>query len=208
MKNTLKALTIGAALVCASAAYAIPSSGSVYIEKTANAATYGGGEFKATVGSEDPFYTFCVEREQPLTSSLPGTFDYMLSNSTSSTSNVLSEGTVYLYRKFLAEPFPAVTRKDLSISLQLAIWTLEGEGAGLGQTTVNNTFLALVDGIFGAGAYSDTTDNTVRVMQIKSGEDDLQDVLVYVPDSGTSLLLLGFGLTVLAVARRRMNSAC
>lgn len=212
MKKILQLLTLGAALIGASVAYAIPSTGSVDLEATANSASYGGGEFQATLlNSQDPFYTFCVERYQSISSLLPGNFGYTLSDRTSSTGNVLSEGTVYLYRKFVAGTLydlGAPTRQDNSIALQLAIWTLEGEGAGLGQNTGNNTFLAMVDGIYGTGAYDDTTDNSVRVMQIWGGNsEDLQDVLVYVPDSGTSFLLLGFGLTVLAVARRRMNSA-
>ncbi|MDQ8183723.1 VPDSG-CTERM sorting domain-containing protein [Pelagicoccus sp. SDUM812005] len=217
MKNTLKALIAVASIAGATLAQAvsIPTSGSVDLSETPYSAS-GGGEFLAEVAGYDSFYTFCVQRYETLTSELPGTFDYTISDTTSTGShpssipnNTLKEGTTYLYRMFVAGTLydltDAVSRTANSISLQKAIWELQGVGAGLGQHSGNNTFLAMVYGLFGeAGAKATTSDATVKVMRIWGPQgEDLQDVLVYVPDSGATLALLGLGLAGLAFARRR-----
>ena len=209
MKKLIKTLTLITVLLGATAAYAIPSTGSAFIEKTPYSAN-GGGEFLVTVPGEDPFYTFCVERNQSLTAYLDGTFNYEVASSTSSTGNVMSKGTVHLYRMFLAGTLydlGGADRQANSIKLQYAIWTLEGEGSGLGQTILNNAWLAIANGVYGAGMTDDSTDTTVRVMRIwgqEQGDDkDYQDLIVYVPDSGASMALLGMALVVLAIGRRK-----
>ncbi|MDQ8183724.1 VPDSG-CTERM sorting domain-containing protein [Pelagicoccus sp. SDUM812005] len=218
MNNTLKVLLAIATFAGASAAQAvsIPTSGVADVSKTDYSAS-GGGEFHVEVTGYDSFYTFCVQRYEPLSALLDGTFSYTIAGSTSAgthvktaPNNVLSEGTVYLYRKFVAGALynlaDAVARKSNSISLQKAIWELEGEGAGLGQSSANNAFLATVYGLFGeAGAKADATDKTVKVLQLwDSQNNDLQDVLVYVPDSGATLALLGVALVGTAFIRRRL----
>ncbi|MDQ8201089.1 VPDSG-CTERM sorting domain-containing protein [Pelagicoccus enzymogenes] len=217
MKNILKSLLAVAAIAGATVAQAvsIPPAGSVDLSGTPYSAS-GGGEFLAEVAGYPSFYTFCVQRYETLTSELPGTFDYTIASTTSVgthpssiPNNTIKEGTSYLYRMFLAGTLydlgDVVSRKANSISLQKAIWELQGVGAGLGQNAGNNVFLGMVYGLFGeAGAKATTSDVTVKVMRIWGPQgEDLQDVLVYVPDSGATLALLGLGLAGLMVARRR-----
>ncbi|MDQ8201090.1 VPDSG-CTERM sorting domain-containing protein [Pelagicoccus enzymogenes] len=218
MNNTLKALFAAVTLAGASLAQAvsIPSSGVADVSETPYSAN-GGGEFLVEVSGYDSFYTFCVQRYETLSSLLDGTFNYTISDSTSvgthvktAPINILSAGTVYLYRQFVAGALydlgDAVSRKANSISLQKAIWELEGEGAGLGQNAGNNSFLSTVYGMFGElGAKADSADKTVKVMQLWDAQgNDLQDVLVYVPDSGSTLALLGLGFVSFALIRRRV----
>lgn len=211
MKSLIKTLTVGAVLCAASSVFAIsiPNAGTIDIAKGAyRNSALGGGEFDASIGTHD-FITFCVERYQSLSSWLPGTFDYTLDDNMTSTGNAVSAGTVWLFRQFTAGTLSgydfadAVSRSNSAASLQLAMWNLDGYAGAL---DVGNPFVAMAIAHFGgnAAALADSTDETVKVVQIWGPEEeDLQDVLVYVPDSGATFALLGLGLTVLAVFRRR-----
>lgn len=209
MKNLIKALTIGAALIGASAAYAIPSSGTIDIAKGAyRNSSMGGGEFDATIGTNN-FITFCVERYQSLSAYLPGTFDYTLDDNMTSTGNAVSAGTVWLFRQFTAGTLTgydfanAVSRSTSAETLQMAMWNLDGYAGAL---DVGNQFVALAVAHFGnaTNARAASTDYTVKVVQVWGSEnEDRQDVLVYVPDSGSTLILLGLGLAGMALLRRR-----
>lgn len=211
MKNTVKSLFAVAALGAASLVNAaiLPSTGSVVMENTNfdGVTNIGGGEFKATVAGFGTFYTFCMEYSEHI--SLPGTYDYSLSSSVDSHVDNVSKGTAFLYELFVKGGLYARTLNaahDLAAGqLQAAIWLLEDEVASGFKYTVGNPFINLVVSQFGslANAKADDNQGRVQVMNLTIGQTHYQDVLVYVPDSGATLALLGLGLTGIAIARRR-----
>lgn len=133
----------------------------------------------------------------------------------------LSNGTAYLYTAFVKNELPDHLLGSTKVGsyldnhdrnaglLQQAIWTLEDEynynkaqfHYGLGY----NPYLELVFNVFGvAGAYANSTDSKVRVLNLWDAKGkDVQSLLVYVPDSGMTAALFGLGLLSLAAFRRR-----
>lgn len=210
MKNALKTLLAVAALGAASIANAalIPSNGSVTIYDTPWDGNLVGGEYRGEVGDFD-FYTFCLEKGEPL-GTLPGTFDYTLGDAVDIDGDVLSRGSAYLYKKFVQGSLYSRTEDaahdSMAGALQAAIWYLEGEVGANYVFVPGNAFLAIVEGVYGsiAAAKADNDDvQGVRVMTLTRNGEQYQDVIVYVPDSGATLALLGLGLTGLALVRRR-----
>ncbi len=227
MKNTLKSLLALAAIGSASmvSALTIPSSGNVIITNTpydgGQAPGLDGGEFGAEiVETGSSFYTFCLEEHVSITT--PGTYSYKISNATDNgTPDVLSKGSAYLYQKFVKGLLYARTlggnsnvlgSHDMNAGmLQAALWFLEDEALGFSPSNytkfiTNNGFLNDAIGHFGGlvEAKADYTDGKVAVMNIfDANGTKRQDQIVYVPDSGATLALLGLGLAGLAIARRR-----
>lgn len=215
LKSLLAVIALGTASIAS--AVSIPNSGTIELALTENRiASVGGGEFAAKIGGVE-FLTFCVERSQPLSSyleTLPSysSFDYTAPNNVTSLGNTLSVGTAHLFRLFnsgnLAGYNFGAGRASSASELQLAIWRLEGQ-AGSGQAPDSNIFLQAVIAEFGSLdlAKVDTDNNYVKAIRVwgPAGED-YQDVLVYVPDAGATLALLGFALAGLAVVRRRVRS--
>ena len=212
MKNTIKSLFAVAALGAASFVNAaiLPSTGSVTVVGTDydGITNIGGGEFKATVAGFGSFYTFCVEFNQSI--SLPKTYDYALASTPDSQlGDKISKGTAYLYELFVKGSLYARTldaAHDLAAGqLQAAIWILEEEVGFNPIYNAGNPFIALVEGVFGslANAKADDNQGRVQVMNLTIGQTQDQDVLVFVPDSGATLALLGLGLAGIAIARRR-----
>lgn len=203
MKNTLKTILAVAVLGAASAAHAIsiPSSGSVDISKTGVDGGVGGGAFNAVVDG-DHFYTFCVQEDVLI--SVPGTFDYVLAGVTSK-GKALSEGAAYLFKRFaLGQLFSVVpANSSLAGQLQLALWYFQGEVDA--ADVVGNLYTAMATAALGTNGKGAYTGTEVRVMQLSKNGKDVQDQLVYVPDSGTTLALLGLALSGLAIASRRRN---
>lgn len=222
MNKIAKSLLAIAALGAASLANAalIPSSGSVTVENTPydggnGSFNIGGGEFEATVAGYGSFYTFCVEIKEAIV--LPDTYDYSLSSSVDSQVDNISKGTAYLYEKFVKGGLYARTldaaHDEAAGFLQAAIWMLEDEDfsslSGLAIAkffdVATNPFIGQVVSAFGtlADAKMDDDLGKVKVMNLTQGSAQFQDILVYVPDSGTTLALLGLALGGIAVARRR-----
>lgn len=214
MKNTIKTLLVAAALGGASIANAvsIPTTGTVHLENTAFDGDLIGGEFEAQIiPGGDIFYTFCVEKEVHL--NLPGTYSYALSNATDALPNdPISAGTAYLYEKFING---SLYSRDLDAQhdinaglLQVAIWYLEDEVNQYFTGVAGNIYLtdAYAEFVNEAGAKANDTKGTVKIMNITIGAEKYQDVLVYVPDSGTTLALLGLALAGLAIGRRQRVS--
>ncbi len=205
MKNTIKLLLAVAALGAATMAQAIsiPSTGSVKLSQTGVDGGLEAGAFKAEVGTET-FYTFCVQRDALI--GVPGTFSYVLSNETKA-GVALTEGTAYLFKKFsLGQLFSIEPANSaLAGAFQLAVWYFQGEATAL--EVAGNTFVGMAVGLLGGSAMDAYAGTEVRVMQLTNVRGKaVQDQLVYVPDSGATLALLGLGLAAMAIARRRRNA--
>lgn len=114
-------------------------------------------------------------------------------------------------------------RKDSAKQLQEAIWHLEDEINLSEIGKANNLFLQQVSAKFGdldsAAADSRPYEYGVAVLNLKAdvaGENyhpyyygrslNVQSQLIYVPDGGTTLLLLGMGMGGLAMVSRRKLS--
>ena len=229
MKNSLKSLVAVAALGLVSVANAamIPASGTIYLENTPYDGGLDGGEFKGTISGFGDIYTFCLELNQQI--ALPGTYKFTSSNAVDSNGDVISKGTAYLYQGFVAGSLfdrngtlgntsAGGDKTDVSTNshdfnaglLQAALWFLEDEVDGgwdkAATFLTGNPFIAAAINKFGslAGAKADYTGDKVAVLNVKTlGGSKRQDVIISVPDSGATLALLGFGLTVLAIVRRR-----
>ncbi|EDY80490.1 hypothetical protein VDG1235_104 [Verrucomicrobiia bacterium DG1235] len=222
MKNAIKTLVALATLTSATALNAalIPSSGTVHMENTSydggvGSYNIGGGEFEATIAGFGTFYTFCMEIDQSIV--LPEDYDYSLSNSVDVNGDVISKGTAYLFELFTKGALYARTldaaHDEFAGFLQAAIWILEDEDFSAKKqiakdkffNVATNPFIADVVAKFGSllGAKADDDQGKVKVMNLTIGGTEYQDVLVYVPDSGTTLVFLGFGLAGLALVRRR-----
>ncbi len=133
----------------------------------------------------------------------------------------VSKGTAWLYKQFAEGNLlgynytPGSGRETSAVLLQEAIWVLEDELTG---PSGPNAYLAMVITKYGnlTNARDDHTDADgfrVRVLNMwgkdpTSGNIDYnqpkQDMLVYLPDGGLTLVLLGGGLLGLAVWRRKV----
>lgn len=219
MKNTFKAMLAVAALGIAStvSAISIPSTGTVKISNTPYDGGQNpglqGGEYKAEIAGFDAFYTFCVERDSTINTGQ--SYSYSLSMVKDEDGGPLTKGTAYLYKKFVQGTlYPRLEDGDTGLhdmyagQLQAAIWYLGGQvGAGF-KYIAGNPFLAMVASEFGGAEFdAASADMGVRVMNLfDANGNQIQDVIVYVPDSGMTLALLGLGVSAIALVRRRYNS--
>lgn len=180
----------------------------------------------ATTGDNKSFYTFCLEKT--VTVSLGTTYTYTIASSAYSggtdthspgAGDPLSAGSAWLYQQFyfgtLVDTDGVGTYFDAGIHsglaardynagvLQKAFWALEDEAADAG-----NYYVALAVAHFGsaAAAYADASPTSkVKVMNLWTVTGgDVQSQLVYVPDSGMTVALLGLGLLSLAAFRRKL----
>jgi hypothetical protein len=203
LNTILRSILFGASLTGASL-----MANTVYIENTDNDGGLPGGEFKVTA-SWATFYTFCLESGVSI--SLPGTYDYSIGTSAMNQGDVLSVGSAWLYEQFYFGTLegPAVgtnylDNHDINAGLlQNAFWALEDEGGDTGSF-----YYTLAVGHFGSAALAKAdiaASSKVLVLNLwgASGEDK-QSQLVYVPDSGMTVALLGLGLLSIAAFRRKL----
>ena len=168
------------------------------------------------------FQTFCMERNEGL-SGQP--FHAYLNTEAvngglgGGSPDPLSIGTAWLYKQFAEgnlagyDYTPGAGREASARALQEAIWMLEDE-----LPVAANPYIALVVSKYGtlAAAKADydpaTAGFTVRVVnlygidRVTGGTDwsaKKQDMLVYLPDGGMTLVLMGSGLLGLALIRRK-----
>lgn len=169
--------------------------------------------------------TFCLEYGEHFTPG--GTYTYTISNAATAGSggavggsDPLSLGTAWLYSQFangtLAGYSYGSGRAASNNALQLAIWFFEDETPVIGGTYASygtssgNVFLNAAVTQFGSvaaakadagGAYG------VSVLNLTSGSTQNQSQLYYsVPDSGTTLALLGLSMLGLVGIKRRLGS--
>ncbi len=168
------------------------------------------------------FQSFCVEVTERL-SSRPFwaelSTEAKLGGLGGGSPDPLSAGTAWLYKLFAQGQLagydytPGLGREASARALQETIWWLEDE---LGAMPVN-PFSAMVVAQFGGAANAkadydpSTAGYTVRVVNLYdldgSGKPDYtkpkQDQLVYLPDGGLTIAMLGLGMIGLATLRRK-----
>lgn len=165
------------------------------------------------------FGTFCIEKDEFFN---PGaTYDVALNDGAISGGiggatngkDIISEGTGWLYEQYAIGYFFGSSYTPHN--LQNAIWYLEDElnWGDLGTNAHDLVTLAATSLGFAtndpnwAAVKSDYTGQNVKVMNLTSnnGQSQHQDQLVYmpVPDTGSTLALLGFATTGLIAFRRR-----
>lgn len=207
----------------ASVALAIPSSGVISAVQTGGAATYGvGGQFTATVAGYPSFQTWCLE----INNSFAGGYDYnyTLGQATHDNppgSSPLKLGTAWLVAQWNDGAFGS----SLVVGeFQAALWYFQNQnfGTGLGFGTWGNgapsldIYTALAISALGGslnafsasnGAYGIQVIETSQIVGNSYPPDTGGQDWVYVPDGGTTIMLLGLGLTGLALCSRRFGVA-
>jgi hypothetical protein len=222
MKKSILAMFAWALLVMASSAMAYPvTAGDTVTMLSGDTAAQYEGHYQFKVGSGAATYgTFCVELNEYFN---PGsTYTVKSIDPYASGGGVggvtggidpLSDATKWLFYHYLAKDIQTATGSaENDYSMQLAIWKLEDELGASTQGYLNEYNAdavaqdyvsdAMASGSAGAGF-------DVMVMNLVSSDgSNAQSQLVGaapVPEPGT-MMLLGFGLFVLAVyGKRRMN---
>lgn len=131
----------------------------------------------------------------------------------------LSEGTAFLYSEFARGLLPGydfsnglgLRQTDAGL-LQAAIWLLQGGqvDGSYPNGGVGNPYYDFASGVLGGALTANATAATdfgVQIMNLSSIPADpnknYQNQLILVPDSSSTLILLGAALSSLAVYRRR-----
>ena len=168
----------------------------------------------ANVGHGMGFETFCMEYNEHFTPG--GTYNYAISQAAihggvPGGSDPISLGTAWLYLNFAEGTLTGYftgNRTTNAGQLQNTIWWLEGEQGDPGN---GNSFRNLVLAQFGGSAANAMADNNgfygVAVLNLYYLDGTLaQDQLVLdVPDSGTTAVLLGVGLLGLFLFHRKVT---
>lgn len=165
------------------------------------------------VSGASGFQTFCLEVNEHFANPANVVLnDKAIEGGVGPAGDPLSVGSAWLYALFAKGSLPGydydntgVGRKASALALQKAIWYLEeeiaapAEGAG---------FVTLALSKF--GSLDNARDNNnwqynVAVMNMYDPDNNAlkQDMLVYLPDGGMTLVLLGCGLLGLAAIRRK-----
>jgi hypothetical protein len=175
------------------------------------------------INESGSFQTFCVETNEYI--SIPGSYTATLSYDAinggvgGGSPDPVSQGTAWLYSQFAAGTLQNYyynagsgstfgSRTAAAGALQSAIWWLEGEGANPG-----NYYSALVVAQFGTFATASmdqlavgATDFGVQAVNMYNLDGTrAQDALVFVPDGGATLMLLGGALVGLGALRRKFR---
>jgi hypothetical protein len=159
------------------------------------------------IGVAGTFQTFCLEASQSL-GTYPEIYNAGLSEM-SSDGNVVSVGTGYLYSQFAMGSLAGYDyvnlagRKDSAYALQQTIWWLEGFTVDPGT---GNAFRNAVVGMFADPMADGGSEFGVYALNMWTLEGvDVQDGLVFVPDGGATLMLLGGALMGLGALRRKFR---
>ena len=166
------------------------------------------------------FETFCLEYGEHFT---PGsTYNYSISGGAKAGGpgavngvDMISMGTAWLYQQFATGTLagynytPGAGRQASAAMLQNTIWWLENENYSNGTSpNPNNIFsnMVMTHFVTQAAAMADNTAFKVSVLNLGAAPSySNQDQLVMtVPDSGTTLGLLSIVLAAAASTRRRM----
>lgn len=168
------------------------------------------------------FGTFCIDRGVGIAT--PGQYDATVIESgiNPNSGNQISLGTAWLYQQFATggtfgglatyDYTVGVNRVNSAYAMQLAIWVLEGQYDI--TSIVSNTFLDAVTTKFGSIANAEVDNNQVYDVGVlglntldangRPTTTAAQPMLTLLPDGGSALLLLGMGLTGLALVSRKV----
>ena len=164
------------------------------------------------------FQTFCIEMSETI--SLNTTYNATISTSAFNggvgpAGDPVSIGTAYLYSLFATRVLSGYDytngpgRAASATLLQDAFWVLEEDKTP--EQIGPNAFLNLAMAQFGgtlAGARANNNVSLYQVYALNLTDDQgalKQSQLILVPDGGVTLMLLGFGLSGLALLRRKSN---
>jgi hypothetical protein len=187
-------------------------------------APYGrGGAFIIETSDMGTFTGFCLEINEAI--SMGVVYNYSIGGAATlggaggGNPDPLSVGSAWLIRQYASGAIGGT--KEQARDIQLAFWILENEldnDANYGDTTsyvTNNAnpYLASViskfNGLSGARLAA-AIDQSGRGAQVLNPTTDRglprQSVVIYVPDSGTTLILLGLGLGLVGLVSRRVRS--
>jgi VPDSG-CTERM motif len=157
------------------------------------------------------FDTFCVEVAIDFN---PGnSFNYTVNSTQSADGHTLTEGAAYLYTLFATGALPnynyanpSATDAKLGFAdageLQAALWWFQGNQSyndGAYPVGTNNYYYQLALSNLGLNSATAETPNNgqfaVDVLVLTDGQGNpAQNQLVYVPDSGTTLMMFAVGL--------------
>lgn len=244
MRQSLGRAALTAALVLVGALATAAQADTISIDRdTSNySGSLGGGEDKVLsfsggvpsmgsgVGvSGGVFQTFCLESDVGI--SINTTYNYTVgtgasnggvSGQTSTNFDPLDAKTAYLYTKFWQGTLSNYTytlgsgRASSALSLQLAIWKIEGELVGTLQTAYDNNSQAqswvteATNAVATGGSWAGKGIDNVRVLNLTdSSGNDVQSLLVLVPVPPALLSGLGLlaGLGGVGLLRRRNRRA-
>ncbi len=229
MKKLGFMLLLVAAVASPATAGTVTFSGSTYASGVGGEFTFtvNGGSLDishystltSNIGATPSFQTFCLEANEYIQQGY--TYNVALSDSavlggiTGGPSDPISVGTAWLYSQFatgtLAGYDYGAGRTTSAAALQNAIWWLEGEGGaknsfvlaaetalGLNDTTVKYDAGTNNYGVYALNLTADTCAGGY------SGPN-CQSQLVYVPDGGATLMLLGGALVGIGALRRKFR---
>jgi hypothetical protein len=184
-----------------------------------------GGEFIITPAGSDPFRSFCIERNEHV-NPFGNTYTYVENNQAVGGGlggphpDPISIGTAWLYRQFRDGTLGSYDTSNTAnqSDLQNAFWWLEQEIGTLdidgnpepAYDPTTNLYLsealtALGGTLAGLQADADGAYN-VGVYNLYNLDGTLaQDQLALVPDGGSTLLMLGLGLTGFAFVSRKIR---
>lgn len=201
MKSKLLSLALGA-LVAAGTAYA----GTVVVSIPPADQP---GRFRAITDEPANYPAYCLEIRADLDLNVPYLFEYGGpviggGGGAGPGGDPLSVGSAWLMQQFGRSATGAA--KD---TLQFAFWMLEDEmswnPSNVFIQEVVSKFLSIADAKADVGANMGLYG--VRVMNLTDDQrTDVQSLLIYVPDSGTSFILLGFGLGLIGLVSRRVRN--
>ena len=176
------------------------------------------------------FETFCIQYNEEFYPG--GTYNYQISTTSIMPIVPVNLGTAYLYNLFATGTLPGYTYTSPSqaADLQNTIWNLQGTGPGASVIADPGTYDALLIakfgslanaklatiGIYSAASYGIYALNLGTTADGNGGTWPNQDQLIYtgggsafgssifVPDGGSSLVLLGSALGGLALLKRKL----
>ncbi len=231
MKSTLQTATLLAALLAGGSAMALD----VAIVRNAGYYSGSGGEFTLgpvpsswsygydsvathTIGRGTGIQTFCLERDEfvqanPHQAVVNAAGVAYGGGVNTDSGDAISKGTAWLYEKFSGGTLddlgydytPGAGRETTAAALQNMIWALEDEqSVDLGNMFYDD--LVTKFGSYAAAKADNLGEFSAGVLNITKDGEPAQDMLIRVPDAGSTLGLLGLGLAGVAAARRRKTA--